>query len=187
MKKHLSILIITLAFIFMAGAVQAAMVTETFSGMITYAADGNLFGVATDDTVTWTTTYDISYLASDGYLVIGDSEDMALSVTVGNRTFVEIEDIFYGSGIFGAPLLQFDENENIIGIGFNVDDYDNDYRLTCYEDGFTLYSLAEDGFTSDVLLVSGTFDFAPVPLPAAAWLFGSGLLGVVGLRHRKAA
>ena len=65
---------------------------------------------------------------------------MALSVTVGNRTFVEIEDIFYGSGIFGAPLLQFDENENIIGIGFNVDDYDNDYRLTCYEDGFTLYS-----------------------------------------------
>ena len=40
MKKHLSILIITLAFIFMAGAVQAAMVTETFSGMITYAADG---------------------------------------------------------------------------------------------------------------------------------------------------
>lgn len=30
-------------------------------------------------------------------------------------------------------------------------------------------------------------DAAPVPIPAAAWLLGSGLLGLVGVRRRKAA
>jgi hypothetical protein len=28
---------------------------------------------------------------------------------------------------------------------------------------------------------------APVPIPAAAWLFGSGLLGLIGIARRKAA
>lgn len=34
---------------------------------------------------------------------------------------------------------------------------------------------------------SGTFhfDFAPVPIPAAAWLFGSGLIGLASLARRK--
>jgi hypothetical protein len=32
-----------------------------------------------------------------------------------------------------------------------------------------------------------TFAAAPVPLPAAVWLFGSGLLGVAGVRRRRAA
>ena len=34
----------------------------------------------------------------------------------------------------------------------------------------------------------GTFDVAPVPVPAAAWLFGSAMLGLAGIgRSRKAA
>jgi len=31
------------------------------------------------------------------------------------------------------------------------------------------------------------WDMAPVPVPAAAWLFSSGLLGLIGLSRRKAA
>jgi len=30
-----------------------------------------------------------------------------------------------------------------------------------------------------------TGDLAPVPIPAAAWLFGSGLLGLIGISRRR--
>ena len=47
--------------------------------------------------------------------------------------------------------------------------------------------------TNDCQIMQGT-DFAPfshdatyVPVPAAAWLFGSGLLGLVGIARRKRA
>jgi hypothetical protein len=36
-------------------------------------------------------------------------------------------------------------------------------------------------------LASGPFDVAAVPVPAAAWLFGSGLLGLIGIARRKKA
>jgi hypothetical protein len=30
-----------------------------------------------------------------------------------------------------------------------------------------------------------TYDYTPTPIPAAAWLLGSGLLGLVGMRRKK--
>lgn len=42
--------------------------------------------------------------------------------------------------------------------------------------------------SGDIGKTVGTFTFAspaPVPLPAAAWLFGSGMIGVVGLARRR--
>lgn len=42
--------------------------------------------------------------------------------------------------------------------------------------------------TSDIGTPMGTFTFAaPVPLPAAAWLFGSGVIGLTGLARRRMA
>ena len=37
----------------------------------------------------------------------------------------------------------------------------------------------------DVTYVGATLN--PVPVPAAVWLFGSGLIGLVGVARRKAA
>jgi hypothetical protein len=40
--------------------------------------------------------------------------------------------------------------------------------------------------TSDIGQPMGTFTFvAPVPLPAAAWLFGCGVAGLTGMAHRR--
>ena len=52
--------------------------------------------------------------------------------------------------------------------------------------------IAEDATTGDVTEAanrSGTIDFAvaTVPVPAAVWLFGSGLLGLIGVARRKKA
>jgi hypothetical protein len=32
--------------------------------------------------------------------------------------------------------------------------------------------------------MSGTYEFNPVPIPAAIWLLGSGLLGLAGLNRK---
>jgi hypothetical protein len=52
-----------------------------------------------------------------------------------------------------------------------------------YKDPFTITLPAGVTFTS----ASGQFLTAPVPVPTAAWLFGSGLLGLVGAARRKKA
>ena len=38
---------------------------------------------------------------------------------------------------------------------------------------------------SALVLTISNVDFAPVPLPAAVWLFGTGLVGLIGLARRK--
>jgi hypothetical protein len=40
---------------------------------------------------------------------------------------------------------------------------------------------------TDAALLNYDFYTTPVPVPAAAWLFGSGLLGLIGVARRKAA
>ena len=39
----------------------------------------------------------------------------------------------------------------------------------------------------DTVTFNTRFDVTPVPVPAAVWLFGSGLLGLVGVARRKKA
>lgn len=189
MKKNIIALLALLFLTLAATAAQAALITENYTGTITYATDSNVFGVSTNDTFTWSTTYDLdAYLADDNWLVIGDSEDMALSVTVGNRTFVETEDDFYGGGDFGAPLLSFDDDGNITGISFTVVDDDNGYSFVTDDlDGtFAIYLLDDEGIAEDTAIVEGLFSFDAVPVPGTAWLLGSGLLGLLGLSRRKA-
>lgn len=38
---------------------------------------------------------------------------------------------------------------------------------------------------SKVVADVSSMEFAPVPIPAAVWLFGSGLLGLIGMARRK--
>jgi hypothetical protein len=54
------------------------------------------------------------------------------------------------------------------------------------------FTLAIQGVTSDSVISNVVFSFgtAPetlvgVPIPAAVWLFGSGLLGLIGIARRK--
>ena len=53
----------------------------------------------------------------------------------------------------------------------------------------TSYILGSATWAADgSLTITGNGTSAPVPLPAAVWLFGSGLMGLVGVsRRRKAA
>ena len=58
--------------------------------------------------------------------------------------------------------------------------YGNGNGANVYEGQYTL-SLGKDG---SLTVNGGT---APVPLPAAVWLFGSGLMGLLGICRRRTA
>ena len=47
----------------------------------------------------------------------------------------------------------------------------------------TITGIAMDGLYTNNFLVA--LEPAPVPIPAAAWLFGSGLLGLIGIARKR--
>ena len=62
--------------------------------------------------------------------------------------------------------------------------YGHIYSAGIVRDYFKLYRLDKtDDFTTVDYLVYR--DVSPVPVPAAAWLFGSGLIGLIGVARRK--
>ena len=186
MKKLVTTITMTLLALFAAGTVHAALITQNFSGQITSATDGNVFGVAANDTISWTTTYDLTdYNAALGTLVIGQSSDYNLDVCIGNRTFDETEDLFYGPGPMGSPFLYFNKDDvTVSGISFTVDDYTNGYRFKALGTSFEIYEIKED-FGDGQLLVSGILSCDPVPVPSAILLLGAGLAGLAGLRRKN--
>lgn len=77
------------------------------------------------------------------------------------------------------------------GIIVDVLDLGGDFTirdLSFTNDSVTIGTVASASFSSPTLL-SHTFELvvSPVPIPAAAWLFGSGLIGLIGLARRKKA
>ena len=61
-----------------------------------------------------------------------------------------------------------------------------------YIDGTATFILALAGVTGDTVISNVAFSFGtgeetsvPVPIPAAVWLFGSGLLGLIGIARRR--
>ena len=64
-----------------------------------------------------------------------------------------------------------------------------------YIDGTATFVLALAGVTGSTVISNVSFSFGtgeensapgvPVPIPAAVWLFGSGLLGLIGIARRK--
>jgi len=81
----------------------------------------------------------------------------------------------------GDTLTIKDNNSDIVSIGRILDGVDSnnnllDFELGCITPGTA--NIAGSGNCS-------TMSVSAVPLPAAAWLFGSGMLGLVGFARRR--
>ncbi len=74
--------------------------------------------------------------------------------------------LFGGNGIVDPRVSVIDARYSSFGSGFGFPDQTD---------------LGTDG----VAFLGGNFQLTPVPLPAAAWLFGSGLAGIAALRRWK--
>ncbi len=106
-----------------------------------------------------------------------------ISESVSTGSFVDFiidgdTTMTFGSGNSGTPpqiptLLQPVLGENLL-IGHLSDDIN------------MLNSITSSDFSGAYILSNETISITSVPVPAAAWLFGSGLIGLIGLVRRKA-
>jgi hypothetical protein len=142
----------------------------------------NDFGLVFNDAITATGTFDDSVL-SGGYGTIDFSlASNSLTITVGSATFYESDDDY------GTPEMTFTADPLDFELTF--------YHLMSGGGFFDSYSGlfdAEDAPPGTGNQVNGTWDgesltITAVPVPAALWLFGSGLIGIAGFaRQRKTA
>jgi hypothetical protein len=106
-------------------------------------------------------------------------------------------------GTYGVTFSIFDEHDNLLNSSFTIADftlYDGvnpssfpEAEVSLGFSGIAAYALFDFSTDSNRYIIDnfiGTFgsseDITPVPIPAAAWLFGSGLLGLMGFTRKKA-
>lgn len=112
-----------------------------------------------------------------------DDFNVSYAINVGNSTYTE-----QTAGSFESEFT-VDDPANVDGVmGFSLSIGDllsfNDLEVGA-ANGMPMIGSwsATDGMTGNV--VSGDLTVSAVPIPAAAWLFGSGLIGIAGLGRKK--
>lgn len=166
-----------------ATGVQAALVNFTLTGVVdTSAETRNIFGVALRDTVTVTGVFDDGVLSSGGtgsvYFDSASSRTNSFQLSIGTYTFSNTADADYVSG--GYPVLEI-SGPAAAGLWLAVD-FGVGHRFESLDDFF---EGSESGYNRTVVGGWDTFEMTPVPVPAAVWLLGSGLLGLAGIARRK--
>ena len=171
----------------------------------------NGYGVNSDNPVT-VDGYIFTYIDGNGR-AIGTPADLAnelgngsdfITCRDGNDGDCTISMTQSGGGVFS--LQSFDGADGLFNIGGRTIEITGTLfgggtitdTFTTVANTFTPYSLS-DGFVDlvsvnfrgfgqgDSMISFDNIEVNPVPIPAAAWLFGSGLLGLIGIARKKAA
>jgi len=92
----------------------------------------------------------------------------------------------FGATDYGWPSVAIESNYQFATMSFSFDStfFDTIPSVQITFDEYVLGDLDGLDYTS-VPISGGLVSAAPVPVPAAAWLLGSGLLGLMGLRRKN--
>lgn len=155
------------------GHVQAAMMNFNVTGDIIVGQEtfSNIYNLSAGDTVNLSGWFDDAGLMAGTGTVYFDMSHSSnqFNVYLGSATVSHTADQFYQSG--GYPTLTF-----------------NNYQLVDMDmlaANFSSFGLGFDDMAGMYGQWQADVQFSPVPVPAALWLFGSGLIGLVGVLKRK--
>jgi len=158
---------------------NAAIVQFSVNGEITRAAADNYFNLVAGDIVTVTGVYDDSVVVASGESIIDFSSLSGnyFNFEFGNTTYNSADDF---DNL--ATMYLFD------GLFDGIDYISPDFKLHSY--GYVGgYEWYED-FTAKNDTIAGnwivdSFQVTAVPVPAAVWLFATGLIFLSGIARRK--
>lgn len=182
MNKIHKIISATALLMFSLGSANAALLNYTITGDVVLGdefGDLNAFGLTAGDTITATGIFDDSVLtAGSGIIDFSSGSGNTMTINVGTEIFTASNDTGFGTG--GGPNISLN-SLSLTGfdfqafIGTNGAAADFNSNFTSFDDFGYLFG---DWQT--------TVEITAVPVPAAVWLFGSGLLGLAGIARRKA-
>ena len=169
-KKSIELSLLAAATLLASTAGQAALAIDTI--------DATVSGGAFDGTVGQATlVYNDSNITGVGI--------ETLSTFFGNTHFDIFGETFDLNDGLNAPVLSFN---NGTAVSFDFTIFDNNptdilepgVDAILFSGGIDLVSSGGKGSA-----YTGTLTISSVPLPASAWLFASGLIGLVGMQRRK--
>ncbi len=177
---------LTYSTLVIAGSANAAMITITADVYLAENYDGLVFG----DTITADITFDDA-LTGVGTETLYFNTTNTLDITAGSfgsflfdesmksnisTTSITFEDGYLVDFSFSA-LFEENSAPEQFHSSLTTATADRDYRVKGQDIHVGLYAEWD----------TETQFIAAVPVPAAVWLFGSGLLGLAGVARRKAA
>ena len=165
-----------------AGGAHAALVNFSVTGVIDGSDVPGPYGLGVGDIVTASGSFEDSAISTSPYTVYFDLSHPGntMSIAAGSLSLDETQDANYSAG--GSPRLEFDSGGNLIGVNFYWGAVDG----SSFDSGVLGFIVNDPNYLATGSWNASSFTTTPVPVPAAMWLFGSGLLGLAGaIRRRK--
>lgn len=161
------------------GNAHAALISYEITGDVVLGEDNsgpNAFGLNENDTITATGIFDDSVLDinGDGTISFGSGSGNTMTIIVGTETYTASDDIDFAGG--GDPNITLSSFTTLDDFDFLASDYSFNSNFTSFDDFGNMFGDWRTTITTQV-----------VPVPAAVWLFGSGLIGLAGIARRKAS
>jgi hypothetical protein len=143
---------------------------------------------------------DFGISTNGGILALFDDSDTAFANALeigqngGQVVFTDNNDGSWNAEVFdvtstsGGSITLSGNNSFSLGMNWGTGYFgDTNASLTSSPDTYLIVFEGLDGSGGRLSGNTLAVDLAPIPIPAAIWLFGSGLLGLVGIARRKKA